>query len=102
MIALIIFYLHIVGMAAAFTTEYQKEGVGAGLLNVGFVVLIFSVGWSISTFVLKYLIGEEGFGMWLNRDTLSLLVLSIGEACFYYFYFKDPSPRPQQPSATEG
>jgi hypothetical protein len=89
MIPLIIFYLHIVGVTAAFTTEYQKEGLSAGFLNVGFVVLIFSVGWSISTFVLKYLIGQEGFGLWLNRDALSLLVLTIGETIFYYFYFSD-------------
>lgn len=89
MIALIIFYLHIIGAAAAFTSEYQKEGVGAGMLNVGFVVLIFSVGWSISTFVLKYLIGEEGFGLWLNRDALSLVVLTIGESLFYYFYYRN-------------
>lgn len=95
MIALIIFYLHIIGVAAAFTSEYQKEGIGAGLLNVGFVVLIFSVGWSISTFVLKYLIGDEGFGLWLNRDALSLAVLTIGELLFYYFYYRNTPAPPQ-------
>ncbi len=94
MLPLIIFYLHIIGLSAAFTSEYQKEGTSpegtsAGFLTVGFMVLIFSVGWSISSFVLKYIISEAGFGMWLNRDALSLLLLTIGEAFFYYFYFKD-------------
>jgi hypothetical protein len=96
MIPLIIFYLHIVGLTAAFTTEYQKEGVSAGFLNVGFVVLIFSVGWSISTFILKYLIGPEGFGVWLNRDALSLVALTAGEAVFYYFYFSETPAQVRQ------
>jgi hypothetical protein len=94
MIPLIIFYLHIIGITAAFTSEYQKEGLSAGLLSVGFVVLIFSVGWSISSFVLKYLIGEAGFGLWLNRDSLSLLLLTIAEGLFYSLYFKESAQRP--------
>lgn len=89
MIALIIFYLHIVGFTAGFTKEYQHEGLSAGFLNLGFMVLIFAVGWSISSMVLRYVIDPEGFGIWLNRDTLSLVLLSIGEAIFYYFYFRD-------------
>ncbi len=89
MIPLIIFYLHIVGISAAFTSEYQKDGVGSAFLSVGFVVLIFSVGWTISTFVLKYIMSEAGFGIWLNRDAVSLLLLTIGEVFFYYYYHKD-------------
>lgn len=93
MIPLIIFYLHIVGITAAFTSEYQKEGMSAGLLSVGFIVLIFSVGWSISSFLLKYLIGEAGFGLLLNRDSLSLLLLTAAECVFYFFYFRDDRDR---------
>lgn len=89
MIALFILYIHIIGFTAGFTYEYQQEGFSAGFLNLGFMALIFSVGWSISTFVLKYLIGDAGFGIWLNRDALSLVLLSAGEGLFYYFYFKD-------------
>lgn len=94
MIPLLIFYIHIVGIAGAFTSEYQKEGLGAGFLAVGFFVLIFSVGWSISTFLLKYLIDAPGFGIWFNRDALSLILLTIAEVCFYFFYFKDSSRVP--------
>ncbi len=89
MIPLLIFYIHIVGITAAFTSEYQKEGLSAGFLSVGFFVLIFSVGWSISSFFLKYLIGPPGFGIWLNRDTLSLVILTVCEGFFYFYYFKD-------------
>lgn len=87
MIPLIIFYLHILALTAAFTAEYRNDGTGAGLLNVGFVVLIFSVGWSISTFILKHVMEAQGFGPLLDRDALSLVLLSAGEAVFYYFYF---------------
>ncbi|MDP1676184.1 MAG: hypothetical protein Q8L88_04905 [Bacteroidota bacterium] len=91
MIPLIIFYLHTVGISAAFTSEYQKNGVVSAFLSVGFIVLIFSVGWTISTFVLKYIISEAGFGIWFNRDAVSLLLLTIGEVFFYYYYYKDES-----------
>ena len=89
MIPLLVFYIHIIAFTVAFTTEYQKEGLGAGLLSVGFFVLIFSVGWSISSFVLKYVIAEAGFGFWLNRDALSLVLLTIAEGFFYFLYFRD-------------
>ncbi|HAP34835.1 MAG TPA: hypothetical protein DCQ28_02420 [Bacteroidetes bacterium] len=89
MIPLIIFYVHIVGISAAFTSEYQKEGIGAAFLSIGFIVLIFSVGWTISTFILKYMMTDGGFGLWLNRDAFSLLLLTIGEAIFYLNYFNE-------------
>ncbi|MDD8018863.1 MAG: hypothetical protein PHP42_10860 [Bacteroidota bacterium] len=94
MIPLIIFYIHIIAFTAGFTSEYQKEDIGAGFLNVGFMVLIFSVGWSISTFVLKYVMREAGFGIWLNRDAVSLLLLTMGEIIFYYFYFRNDANAP--------
>ncbi len=94
MIPLLIFYFHIIGFTAAFTSEYQKDGASAGFLSVGFMVLIFSVGWSISTFILKYVINEAGFGLWLNRDALSLLFLTASEIFFYYFYFQDDRKTP--------
>lgn len=94
MIPLIIFYLHIIGITFSFTSEYQKESLSAGFLSVGFVVLIFSVGWSISSFFLKYLIGEAGFGLWLNRDSLSLLLLTVAEVLFYFFYFNESAKQP--------
>lgn len=94
MVPLFIFYLHIVGLTAAFTSEYRKEGLSAGFLNVGFFVLIFSVGWTISTFALKHLVGAEGWATWMDRDAMSLVLLSAGEAVFFFFYFSDKQRRP--------
>lgn len=88
MVTLFVFYIHTIAAVYAFTDQYQEEGVGAGTLAVAFMAIIFSVGWSISTFVLKYLMSEKGFGIYLNRDAISLVLLTIGEGVFYYFYLK--------------
>jgi hypothetical protein len=88
MVTLFVFYIHTIAVVYAFTDQYQKEGIGAGTLAVAFMAIIFSIGWSISTFVLKYLMSEKGFGIYLNRDAMSLALLTIGEGVFYYFYLK--------------
>jgi hypothetical protein len=88
MVSLFVFYLHTVAAAYAFTDQYQDEGVGGGTLAVAFMGIIFSVGWSISTFILKYLISEKGFGMYFNRDAMSLALLTVGEGIFYYLYLR--------------
>ena len=88
MITLFIFYLHTVAAAAFFTKRWQEEGWKEGLLAVGFLALIFSVGWSLSTFIMKLVIGEAGFGAWLNRDTLSLVLLTAMEGVFYLVQMK--------------
>ena len=88
MVALLVFYLHTVAAAYAFTDQYQEEGVGAGILAVAFMGIIFSVGWSISTFILKFLVDEKGLGLYFNRDAMSLTLLTIGEAIFYYYYLR--------------
>lgn len=89
MIPLVIFYLHIVVVSAVFTKRYQEEGVGEGFLAVSFVGLIFFVGWAMTSFIMKLVMEPEGFGPWFNRDAASLILLTLGEAVLYYFYFKD-------------
>ncbi len=88
MVALFVFYLHTVAAVFGFTQQYQKEGIGAGVLAVAFMAIIFSVGWSIATVVLKLLVSEKGLGLWLNRDAMSLLLLTAGEAMFYYRFLR--------------
>ena len=88
MATLFVFYVHTVAAVYAFTNQYQEEGPGAGTLAVAFMGIVFSVGWSISTFVLKFLVSEKGFGIYFNRDALSLTILTAGEAIFYYLYLK--------------
>ncbi len=88
MIPLIVFYLHVVAFAVVFTRRWQEEGVSEGILGVIFVALIFFVGWSMSSFLLRLVLAPEGFGRWLDRDAASLALLAAAESVFYYFYFK--------------
>ena len=83
MISLLVFYLHTVAAVWLFTTRWQEGDWKEGLLAVGFLALIFSVGWSMSTFILKLVIDEKGFALWLDRDALSLLLLVVMEWVFF-------------------
>ena len=88
MIALLLFYLHVVAFTAAFIHQYQEEDVKAGVLAVVFMAILFSVGWSIAAFFLKMVISEKGLGSWFTRDMMGLTLLTIGEVCFYYLYLR--------------
>jgi len=85
MITLFIFYAHVIAAVTIFTKRWQEGDWKEGLLGVGFLALVFSVGWSISTFILKLFLNEKGFGIWFDRDTASLFFLLIMEAVFFYF-----------------
>ena len=89
MIPLLVFYLHVVAIAIAFTKRWQEEGIAEGFLAVFLIALIFFVGWSMSSFIMKLLIDKEGFGILLDRDALSLLLLTAGECVFAFFYFRE-------------
>ncbi len=91
-----IFYLHAVGAVAAFTKRWQEEGLGEGILGVAFMTLIFSVGWTISTFLIKFVISEKGFSKVFDRDALSLILLTTAEIIFYYLYFKNEVAQHQE------
>lgn len=98
MIPLLVFYLHIVAVAAVFTRRWQEEGLGEGFLAVFFMALIFFVGWSMSSFLMKLLMSEQGLGILLDRDAASLSLLTVAEAVFYYYYNKE-SPADSQRAA---
>ena len=88
MIPLFVFYVHIVAVSAAFTKRWQEEGLAEGLLAVFFTALIFFVGWSIASFIMKLVMPREGLGILLDRDSASLLLLTASEGVFYYFYLR--------------
>ncbi|HZY09530.1 MAG TPA: hypothetical protein VFF29_00095 [Bacteroidota bacterium] len=71
-----------------YTKRWQEDDWKEGLLGVGFLFVIFSVGWSIATVIMKLVINEKGFGEWLNRDTLSLMLLTVMEGVFFYVQLK--------------
>ena len=88
MIPLFVFYLHTVGAVYAYTRRWQEAGVKEGILAVAFMAIIFSVGWTLTTFFLHLVSPPEGLGSGLDRDALSLLLLTTGEGFFYYWYLK--------------
>jgi len=103
MIAAFIFIIHFMAALYAFL-KYKKEGLGEGFLAVAFVAIVFSVGWTITTIVSKAVFPSKLVGRWiahlqadqfsrmlakeLTMDTFSLVLLTIGEAVFYYFYLR--------------
>ncbi len=89
MIALLVFYLHVVGFVYVFTKRFQEEALGEAFLSVFFMGLIFFVGWSISSFIMKLFMEQEGLAVWFDRDAASLAFLTLVEAVFYYFYFRE-------------
>jgi len=99
MVPLIIFYLHVVAFAAVFTRRWQEEGVSEGILGVLFMALIFFVGWSMSSFLMRLVLQPEGFGKLFDADAASLTLLAVAESVFYYFYFKRDTPQahPEEP-----
>jgi hypothetical protein len=91
-VPLIVFYVHIVAVVAVFTKRSQDEGVGEGFLAVFFMALIFFVGWSMASFIMKLIMAAGAAGAVLNRDSASLLLLTAAEGVFYYFYLRgDPA-----------
>ncbi len=84
MITLGIFYLHVIAATALYTKRWQESDIKEGLLAVAFLLLVFSVGWSISTVIVKLFMDEKGFGTWFDRDTASLMLLTLVEGPFFY------------------
>lgn len=103
MIAALILIVHFCAAVYAFV-NYRKEGNGEGFLAVAFVVIIFSVGWTITTMASRFVFPTTLVSQWvahlqssplsrtiakeLTVDTFSLLLLTLGEAVFYYFYLQ--------------
>ena len=86
MIIVVILYLHILAGVLAFTHRWQDEGLRGGLVVLGFMGLIFAVGWTMVGLFMHY-IAPRGIPKVINADSLSLLLLTMLELTVYYFYF---------------
>lgn len=76
-------------MLVIFTKKWQEEGLSAGFLNLALIGILFAVGWSISGMIAKLVMEQEGLGIYYDRDTFSLTLLTIAEFFFYRFYYKE-------------
>lgn len=92
MIAVILFYLHVMFLLYSFVRSYQTDGILQALLSSAFIITLFSVGWTITELLVSFVIPPEGYGLFFPRDAFSLILLTIIETAFYYFYFKKVTP----------
>jgi hypothetical protein len=92
MIISFIFFLHIIFSLVIFTKKWQDEKISIAFLNVGLIAIIFAVGWSIASMIAKLILEPVGFGIHFDRDTFSLVLLTIGEYFFYKIYYKPDFP----------
>jgi len=103
MIAALILFAHAAAAVYAFV-KYRKEGISEGLLAVAFVVIIFSVGWTISTMLAKVIFPTDLAAHWIRNlqesvtwrffakeltvDTFSLVLLICIEFVFFSIYLR--------------
>ncbi len=87
MIETLIFYLHILAWSYAFTKVYQEKGLKLAFLSFAILVFVFVISWTISSPLAQLIYPREPISPYFTADTLSLLIVLIPEAIFYYFYF---------------
>ncbi|HEY5125235.1 MAG TPA: hypothetical protein VIK14_16010 [Ignavibacteria bacterium] len=115
MIAVLIFFVHAIFAVWAFSKSYQNDSWLQAFLNFAFIIILFSVGWTVSDLLMGLFIRDSGYilnvgynpilltllkisgfyrpqgngmALLLPKDTLSLVLLSTIEYFFYKFYFQ--------------
>ncbi len=89
MIIVLIFLLHIIFIGIVLYKKTKKESFGSSLIDLALIIVLFSVGWSLSAMVVKLFFSPIGFGKYFNRDTIVLTLLTIVEFLFYKFYYRE-------------
>ena len=86
MIELLVFHLHIVGALYAFTRNWIQRSLKDGMLALGIIGLIFTIGWTLTSPIASVLMPKP-LSIYFTKDTLSLILLLIPEVIFFYLYF---------------
>lgn len=93
MITAFIFFAHFIFALVIFTKKWQDEDAKTGFINLALIGILFAVGWSIAGIIAKLVMEPEGLGIYFDRDTFSLSLLTLGEIFFYNIYYKDLSDK---------
>lgn len=93
MIPVLIFWIHITAGVYLFVKKYYEETLSEAFLTIGFAAIVFTAGWTFSSFAVSLTFGPKGLGPILNNDSLSLILLTILEAIFYKVWFRKPKER---------
>jgi hypothetical protein len=91
MIAAFIFFAHFIFILLIFTWKWQKDGISGAIMNVSLILVLFAVGWTITGMIAKFVMEPKGFGLYYDRDTFSLTLLTIIEFFFYRIYYNRPT-----------
>ena len=91
MISAFIFFAHFLFILIIFTWKWQSDGISAAFINVALILILFAVGWAITGMISQLLMEPKGFGLYFDRDTFSLALLTIVEFFFYRIYYKEPT-----------
>ena len=94
MIEVILFYAHIVFFIYIFAKNYVELNTVNAILSTIFVIIIFTVGWTFSSFVIAFFIPDEGLTRILTKASFSLGFLTLIEVIFYKFYFSKGKAQP--------
>ncbi|NOS85548.1 MAG: hypothetical protein HOP31_10445 [Ignavibacteria bacterium] len=95
MIEVILFYAHAVFFVYIFAKNYVEQTKVSAYLSTIFVIIIFTVGWTFSAFVIGFFIPDAGLTRVLTKAAFSLGLLTLLEVIFYKFYFAKSKPREQ-------
>lgn len=101
MITAAIFFLHIIFSLIVFTKKWQDENLSSGFISLALIGILFAVGWTITGSIAKFIMAEKGFGLYFDRDTFSLTLLTLAEYFFYRMFYKDvftPDKKEKQPT----
>ncbi|MGB5289449.1 MAG: hypothetical protein WBQ32_02325 [Ignavibacteriaceae bacterium] len=90
MISAIIFFVHFLFILIIFTWKWQSDGISSAFINVALILILFAVGWTITGMIAKLLMEPKGLGLYFDRDTFSLALLTIIEYFFYRIYYREP------------
>lgn len=101
MITAFIFFVHLVFITVVFTKKWQDESLSSALSNVALIVILFSVGWAVTGMIARAVMEPKGFGLYFDRDTFSLFLLSIAEYFFYRLYYGEDKEKEVTEDGTE-
>lgn len=89
MISAVIFFVHFLFILIIFTWKWQRNGISGAFLNMSLILILFGVGWTITGLVAKLVMEPKGLGLYYDRDTFSLSLLTIAEYFFYKIYYRE-------------
>jgi len=91
MISAFIFFAHFIFILLIFTWKWQKDGISGAIMNISLILVLFAVGWTITGMIAKFVMEPKGLGLYYDRDTFSLTLLTLIEFFFYRIYYNRPT-----------